>query len=237
MVIPARRASTRLPQKLLLAESGRPLLAHTIERCLAAHAPEAVIVAVDDPELERIAREAGAEAVRTPSELASGSDRVWAAVERLPQVQRIVNVQGDEPEVDPEAVDAVCGALAAGSEVVTLASPWPEGVAPEDPAAVKVVCAPDGRALYFSRAAIPHRRNSSGRGPLLHVGVYGYTRAALERFASHPPTPLERTEGLEQLRFLERGESVLVIDWPRSFPGIDTRQDYEAFLRRKAQRT
>lgn len=236
MIIPARRASTRLPEKLLLAESGRPLLAHTIERCLALRTPARVIAAVDDLELQSVAREAGAESVLTSPACASGSDRVWEAARGIP-ARFIVNVQGDEPEVEPEAVDAVFAGLAAGAAVATLAAPMPPGVRPDHPAAVKVVTDLAGRALYFSRAAIPYPRRADGAEPRLHVGVYGYTRAALERFAALPPTPLELTEGLEQLRFLEHGESIRVLEWPRAFPGIDTREDYDAFLERTAQRT
>ncbi len=231
VVVPARAAATRLPNKLLLAESGRPLLAHTLERCLAATRPGRVLAAVDDPALAEIARAAGAEAVLTDPALASGSDRVWAAVAGLDGVERIVNVQGDEPEIEPEAIDAVCAALEDGAPAVTLSAPLPDGSL-EDPAAVKVVTAADGRALYFSRAASPHPRNPGGAEPRLHVGVYGYSRAVLADFASWAPTPLERAEGLEQLRLLEHGVPLQVLPWARAFLGIDTRKDYDAFLKR-----
>lgn len=232
VVVPARRESTRLPDKLLLAESGRPLLAHTLERCLAAGRAERVVAAVDGPELAEVARAAGAEAVLTPPELPSGSDRVQAAVEKLGGAERIVNVQGDEPEIDPAAIDRLADALADGAEVATLAAPFPTGADPADPAAVKVVRDLAGNALYFSRSLVPHRRRADGAAPLLHVGVYAYTGAALAAFAAAAPTPLERAEGLEQLRFLERGVPVRVLDWPAAFPGIDTRADYDAFLDR-----
>ncbi len=232
VVVPARRESTRLPDKLLLAESGRPLLAHTLERCLASRRADRVVAAVDCPELAAVARAAGAEAVLTDPQLPSGSDRVWAAVAGLPEATHVVNVQGDEPELDPAAVDALFGALAGGAEVATLAAPWPAGTDHADPAAVKVVRAADGSALYFSRAPIPHPRHPGVVVPLLHLGVYAYTRPALAAFASSPPSPLERAEGLEQLRLLENGTPIQVIEWPRAFPGIDTRADYEAFLAR-----
>ncbi|MBC8327281.1 MAG: 3-deoxy-manno-octulosonate cytidylyltransferase [Planctomycetes bacterium] len=216
-----------------LADSGRPLLAHALERCLASRRAARVIAAVDGPELAAVARAAGAEAVLTDPDLPSGSDRVWAAVQSLPEARWIVNVQGDEPEIDPAAIDALFEALAGGAEVATLAAPWPEGSDPADPAAVKVVRAGDGRALYFSRAPIPFRRQAGAAGPSLHLGVYAYTREALAAFASSPPTPLERTEGLEQLRFLERGTPIQVLSWPFAFPGVDTRADYDAFLQRQ----
>jgi len=235
VVVPARSASTRLPRKLLLAESGRPLLAHTLERCLAARRPDRVVAAVDCPELAEIARAAGAEAVLTDPDLPSGSDRVWAAAQAFPDATRLVNVQGDEVEIESEAIDAVCAALEGGSPAVTLSAPLPEA-AFEDPAAVKVVTALDGGALYFSRAPIPHPRTAGVAAPRLHVGVYGYARAILEAFAAWAPTPLERAEGLEQLRLLEHGVALRVLEWPRAFLGIDTRKDYDAFLRRLSSR-
>lgn len=237
VVVPGRRAATRLPDKLLLAESGRPLLAHTIERCLGARRADRVLAAVDGEELAAVARAAGAEAVLTDPALPSGSDRVWAAAQAVPEARFIVNVQGDEPEIEPGAIDLLIEALEGGAAVATLAAPWPAGVAHDDPAAVKVVKARDGSALYFSRAPIPHPRRPGGVAPLLHVGVYAYARAALAAFAASSPTPLELTEGLEQLRFLERGQAIAVLDWPRAFPGVDTRSDYEAFLARRQQAT
>ncbi len=237
VVVPARRAATRLPHKLSLAESGKPLLAHTLERCLESRRADRVVAAVDGEELAEVARAAGAEAVLTEPALPSGSDRVWAAVQRFPAAEHIVNVQGDEPEMDPAAVDSLFASLSGGAEVATLCAPWPTATEHQDPAAVKVVRAADGRALYFSRAPIPHPRIEGGAVPLLHLGVYAYTRAALGAFASSPPSPLERTEGLEQLRFLERGTPVQVLDWPHAFPGIDTRADYDAFLQRHQQGT
>lgn len=238
IVLPARRASSRLPEKLLLAESGRPLLAHTLARCLTLAPAVRVVAAVDCEELAEVARAAGAEAVLTDPDLPSGSDRVWAAVQAMPELQHVVNVQGDEPEIEADAIRAVFAALRAGAAVATLAAPL-AATSFADPACVKLVRALDGRALYFSRAPIPHPRNDLGEAgrPRLHVGVYGYTRAALADFAAAAPTPLERTEGLEQLRFLERGVPIQVVDWPHAFPGIDTREDYDAFLRRQSPPT
>ena len=235
VVVPARAAATRLPRKLLLRESGQPLLAHTLERCLAAGRPQRVIAAVDDEELADAARAAGAEAVLTDPELPSGSDRVWAAVRALDGAERVVNVQGDEAEIEPQAIDAVCAALEDGADAVTLSAPLPAD-ALEDPAAVKVVCDLSGRALYFSRAGIPHPRRPGAAEPRLHVGVYGYARDTLAAFAAWPPTPLELAEGLEQLRLLEHGVPLQVLPWPRAFLGIDTRKDYDAFLTRLSSR-
>lgn len=232
MVVPARRASTRLPNKLLLEESGQPLLAHTLQRCLAAKLPHQVIAAVDDPALADAARNAGAEAILTDPELPSGTDRMWAAAEQFPDAEFLVNVQGDEAEIEADAIDAVCQALLDGADAVTLSAPL-SAEAFDDPAAVKVVTNLEGRALYFSRAPIPHPHNAPGKPPRLHVGVYGYRRKTLQSFASWAPTPLERTESLEQLRLLEHGVALRVLEWSRAFAGIDTRSDYDAFLERR----
>lgn len=232
VVVPARRASTRLPNKLLLAESGQPLLAYTLQQCLAAKLPDLVIAAVDDPDLANAARLAGAEAVLTDPDLPSGTDRMWAAAQAYPEAEFLVNVQGDEAEIEPAAIDAVCQALLDGADAVTLSAPLTEE-AFLDPAAVKVVTALNGNALYFSRAAIPHPRNQSGSQPRLHIGVYGYRRQTLESFASWAPTPLEQTECLEQLRLLEHGVALRVLEWSKAFAGIDTRSDYDAFLERR----
>jgi 3-deoxy-manno-octulosonate cytidylyltransferase (CMP-KDO synthetase) len=232
VVVPGRGASTRLPRKLFLTESGKPLYAHALERCLAARTADRVLAAVDGPELAAIARAAGAEPVLTDPALASGTDRVWAAVRDLPEAAIVLNVQGDEPEIEPEAVDAVIGAVRDGAEVATLAAPLPpEAFA--DPARVKVVVDLRGDALYFSRAPIPHPRFADGpAAPRLHLGIYGFRREALRRFTAWPPSALERTEGLEQLRLLEHGVRIRVLDWPRAASGIDTRADYDAFLLR-----
>lgn len=232
VVVPARRASTRLPNKLLLAESGQPLLAHTLQQCLAAKLPNQVIAAVDDPDLAQAARAAGAKAVLTDPDLPSGTDRMWAAAQSYPDAEFLVNVQGDEAEIEPAAIDAVCQALLEGADAVTLSAPLAADAC-ADPAAVKVVTALNGNALYFSRAAIPHPRNPSGSPARLHVGVYGYRRKTLQSFASWAPTPLEQTESLEQLRLLEHGVALRVLEWSRAFAGIDTRSDYDAFLERR----
>ena len=141
-------------------------------------------------------------------------------------------MQGDEAEIEPEAIDAVCRALLEGCAAVTLSAPLDQA-ALEDPAAVKVVVGVGGDALYFSRAPIPFVRKDGAFLPRLHLGVYGYHRDTLERFAGWSPTPLERTEGLEQLRLLEHGIALRVLDWPHAFAGIDTRKDYDAFLERR----
>ncbi|HJM40027.1 MAG TPA: 3-deoxy-manno-octulosonate cytidylyltransferase [Planctomycetota bacterium] len=234
VVVPARRAATRLPQKLLLAESGKPLLAHTLERCLLSEKADCVLAAVDCEELAEVARAVGAKAVLTDPNLPSGSDRVHAAVQAYGKsVQGIVNVQGDEPEMDPLAIDALFDSLDSGAEVVTLCAPLPSKSLLDDPAAVKVVRDLDGQALFFSRSPTPFQQNCpDSSDPMLHIGLYGYTPEALAQFSNWAPTPLELKEGLEQLRFLEHGKTIQVLKWGQAFPGIDTREDYDAFLLR-----
>lgn len=229
VVIPARRESTRLPHKLLLAESGRPLLAHTIEQAQKTGADQ-ILVAVDGPELAEVASQAGAETVLTDPDLASGSDRVWAAVSGFEDHPHVVNLQADEPEMQPEAVDALFEALAGDAKVATLCAPFPPDLNPDDPAAVKVVGDVHGNALAFSRAKIPHE------GPdWLHLGVYAYSWATLRTFAQTPPSPLEQTERLEQLRFQDLGIPIRLVHLSQGFSGIDTRKDYDAFLARVAR--
>jgi len=232
VVVPARRASSRLPEKLLLAESGKPLLAYTLDACLRAKLADGVVAAVDDQALFDIALAAGAEAVLTDPNLPSGSDRMWAAAREYPEAEFLINVQGDEAEIEPAAIDAGCQALADGCPAVTLSAPLAAD-AVHDRAAVKVVRALSGDALYFSRAAIPFARTEGMVAPRLHLGVYGFRRDVLKRFATWEPTPLERAEGLEQLRLLEHGISLRVLEWPHAFAGIDTRKDYDAFLARR----
>jgi 3-deoxy-manno-octulosonate cytidylyltransferase (CMP-KDO synthetase) len=228
VVVPARRESTRLPKKLFLSESGKPLLAHTLERCLRAKLPTAVIAAVDCPELAAIAEQAGAHAVLTAPELASGSDRVWAAIKEAADVTHVINVQGDEPELEPDAIDTLAQTLLDGDPVATLSAPLPPD-ALHDPAAVKVFSSEDGWALGFRRL---FKEGEFPSPPQLHMGVYGYQREALAAFSSALPTEEEKIHRLEQLRLLSIGIAIKVLPRNQAFPGIDTRADYDGFLER-----
>jgi len=247
VVIPARLESTRLPRKLLLAETGRPLLAHTVERALAAMAASRgtisrVVVAADDERLARVAREAGAEAVLTRPDHVCGTDRIAEAASRLGD-EIVVNIQGDEPEIETACVLAAARVLEGRSEPMgTLAYPITDESAFRDPNLVKVVLARDGCALYFSRAGIPFPRElrpeeagalARGVWGLAHIGIYAYRREFLARYPSLPRSALEMREKLEQLRALEAGERirVAVVDPPRGRP-VDTREDYDAFVAR-----
>ena len=244
VVIPARRASQRLPNKLLLAETGKPLLAHTVEIVLRAQtlAPEAiarVLVAVDDAALADAAKAAGAEVVMTSPDCASGTDRVAQAVAD-DTCEVVVNVQGDEAEIAPETVIAAARILdendasdAPTALMGTLAAPLTDPAQLADPSIVKVVRNAAGDALYFSRAPIPYHRGADG-GPraLHHLGIYAYRRAFLLNYKSLPASRLEAAERLEQLRALEAGYAIRVGLVDEAAPGIDTPEDYAAFVER-----
>jgi 3-deoxy-manno-octulosonate cytidylyltransferase (CMP-KDO synthetase) len=225
--IPARYGSTRLPGKPLLPIAGRPMIEHVYTRVARARGLDRVVVLTDDERIARAVEEFGGECEMTPADCASGTDRIaWAA--RRWNAAAVINIQGDEPLIDPEEISAVAAHLAAHPQdpVVTLATP----AAPEDmgnPNAVKVVLGQDGAALYFSRAPIPYSRQEGGAAPLKHLGIYGYQRDALLRLAALAPTPLERSESLEQLRALENGIRIRVLIVGRASIGVDTAEDLE----------
>lgn len=245
LVIPARYASTRLPRKLLLAETGRPLICHTIAAALRAAeaAPErilSVLVATDHDEIADAVRAGGfdarVQAVLTDPAHPSGSDRVAEAVASCPaSVEGVINLQGDEPEIDAAAVLALANLLDEDrAPMATLAYPIHDPTAFADPNRVKVVLDQQGCALYFSRAPIPFNRDATAPAPALgHVGMYAYRRATLAEFVRLPEGNLERIERLEQLRALENGIAIAVHVLPDAPPkGIDTPEDYAAFVRR-----
>jgi 3-deoxy-manno-octulosonate cytidylyltransferase (CMP-KDO synthetase) len=233
VVIPARIGSTRLSGKPLLAETGLPLIVHTLERAKNASRVRRVLVATDDEGIKQAVEAHGGTAVMTSPDHASGTDRV-AEVARLAEEEIVVNLQGDEPEVDPALIDALVTEATARPEVdiVTAAIPFSPDQSADDPAQVKVVVDGEGNALYFSRARIPYPRGADAVSPRLHVGLYAFRRESLIRFARLEPSVLERTEQLEQLRALENRMVVHVIDWPRGHAGIDTYEDYREFVAR-----
>jgi 3-deoxy-manno-octulosonate cytidylyltransferase (CMP-KDO synthetase) len=235
-IIPARYASTRLPGKMLLARTGRPLIQHVYEAVRRARSLSRVVIATDDSQIQTAAREFGAEVVMTRADHPNGTSRLAeaAAKLRLPHNCVVVNVQGDEPEVEARAIDAVSEALlTSGCEVATIASPFMPGEDPANPNIVKVVTGADRRALYFSRALIPHvRAGGAAVAPLKHVGLYAYTVEFLRQYVNLPPTPLEQCEVLEQLRILEHGYRIAVAVCPCRSQGIDTPEQYEAFVSR-----
>ncbi len=239
VVIPARLESTRLRRKLLLAETGRTLLQHVYERAAAAARPARVVIAADDPALVEAAEGFGAPALLTSPEHPSGTDRVAEAARRLAEEgeapELIVNVQGDEPELDPALIDRLIEAMAGCAEPMgTLAEPLEDPAEVALPQVVKVVCDEAGRALYFSRSPIPHgAAPGDPLPPLRHLGIYAYRPAFLQTFCGLTPTALEQAERLEQLRALAHGHAIRVeVVEPTGARGIDTRADYEAFLAR-----
>lgn len=210
-VIPARMGATRFPGKPLVPLLGKPMVAHVVARALEAGVFAQVVVATDHADVAREAEKAGAEAVIT-GPARSGTDRVAIAVQNIPG-EVIVNVQGDEPAVLPQNLRILAEFLLAYLEVpiATLALPGTlEDLA--NPNVVKVVCDDRGRALYFSRAGIPFQRHAAPELVRKHVGLYGFQRESLERFASLPEHPLEACEGLEQLRALAAGMEIRVLD-------------------------
>jgi 3-deoxy-manno-octulosonate cytidylyltransferase (CMP-KDO synthetase) len=241
IVIPARLHSTRLPQKLLLRETGKTLIQHTYEAAARARLPSGICVAADHPLILDEVRTFGGLACMTSPDCASGTDRVAEVARSRPGVDIFVNVQGDEPELSGESIDQVVALLAAHPSAVmsTLATPIRSREQWEDPACVKVVFDAAGKALYFSRSPIPAARHWDD-GLLAaepcpfhqHVGMYAYRRDFLLQLAEMPRGRLEQLESLEQLRVLEAGYSILVgvVDEPTF--GIDTERDYQAFVAR-----
>ncbi len=246
IVIPARLGSTRLPGKLLLAETGKPLIQHTYEAASRARRATRVLVASEDPQIVEVVRGFGGAACLT-GPAPTGTDRIAQAIRDpaagLTTVDLIVNVQGDEPEIEPEAIDRVVELLEQHptSAMATLATPIRDLDRFRDPACVKVVFDAAGRALYFSRSPIPFLRDARldlrTAVPALafaHIGLYGYRRALLEEFVALPPAPAETAESLEQLRALHAGWTVQVGVVPAACKGIDTQADYRAFVSRQA---
>jgi 3-deoxy-manno-octulosonate cytidylyltransferase (CMP-KDO synthetase) len=235
VVIPARFSSTRFPGKVIVCETGKPLVQHVVERAGSARRISDVIVAADDERIADALRPYGTRCVMTSPEHASGTDRV-AEVAWSVSGSIIVNVQGDEPEIEPQTIDALVERLEiGGGEMATAATPMPASADAADPNLVKVVIDLEGKALYFSRFPIPFCRDRAGPSRpayYLHQGIYAYRREFLLELASWPPTPLELSEKLEQLRVLEHGRSIEVIVTPRAVHGIDTPRQYEEFVRR-----
>lgn len=235
-VIPARFASTRLPGKPLLSATGKPLIQHVVDAAKRATRLTHVIVATDDTRIADAVRNFGGEAAMTRADHPSGTDRVAEVAAALPNAQIIVNLQGDEPEITGHALDLVVSLLESDRDasMATLATPIHDENVYRDPSCVKVVVGRNGRALYFSRAAIPHHRDGLPVPPIayLHLGLYAYRRDFLLKLGTLPQTPLEKAEKLEQLRVLELGHPIAVgiVDEPSI--GIDTPEDYQRFVAR-----
>jgi 3-deoxy-manno-octulosonate cytidylyltransferase (CMP-KDO synthetase) len=232
-IIPARYASTRFPGKPLHPITGKPLIQHVVERCREASALADVIVATDDERIAKVAAEF-CTVEMTRADHSTGTDRIAEVAARL-DCDAVVNVQGDEPLIAPEVIDAVAGALN-DAEMTTAAATVNNISELADPNAVKVVVSTTGRALYFSRRTIPFLRDLSEESTsqqlsafpfLKHLGIYGYRRETLQRLVGFAPSPLEQAERLEQLRALENGIAIAVCKVDYDAIGVDVPADVQ----------
>lgn len=236
VIIPARYASTRFPAKIVASETGKPLVQHVVDQVRLCRRVREVLVAVDDARIADALAPFGTRCIMTDPSHPSGTDRI-AEVARGLADEIVVNVQGDEPEIEPEIVDGLIERLETSSDdMATAATPFPAGADPADPNLVKVILTLEGRALYFSRSVVPFQRDKSPAAPgpayYLHLGIYAYRRDFLLQYAGWPPTACELAEKLEQLRALEHGRSIYVLKVARATHGIDTPEQYAAFVER-----
>jgi 3-deoxy-manno-octulosonate cytidylyltransferase (CMP-KDO synthetase) len=237
VIIPARLASSRLPEKVLLSDTGRPLVQHVVDQVRRCRRVSQIIVAADSPRVADALRPYQTRVILTDPDLPSGTDRIAAVAKDLTD-DLLINVQGDEPEIEPDTVDALIDRMArTGSAMGTVVTPFAPPRDPADPNIVKAVLALDGSALYFSRHPIPFRRDAASAATTYHhLGIYGYRRSFLLQFAAWTPTPLELTEKLEQLRALEHGVKIDTIQIATAPAGIDTQEQYNAFVQRNKQK-
>lgn len=229
VVIPARFGATRLPGKPLAEIDGRPMIWYVWSKAIAAKAPSRVVVATDDERIARAVRGFGGEAMLTSPACASGTDRVAEAARGMAE-EILVNLQGDEPLMHPSVIDAVAAPLLAEPDVQmsTAALPQDDPAEYARPSVVKVVVDARGDALYFSRSPVPHYRDTGSGRYRKHLGIYGYRREFLFRVASLPPSSLEEAERLEQLRVLQAGYRIRVVDVAHDSVGVDTPEDLKA---------
>ena len=239
--IPARFNSTRFPGKVLAKDTGKFLIQHTYEQACLAKLPGKVIIAADDERIAAAAKSFGAECILTSPEHKTGTDRIAEAVADM-DVDIVINLQADEPEIEPENIDLVAQLLIKNPDyqMATLAADFqnPEQIA--DPDIVKVITDSNNRAIYFSRSVIPYDRKKSGIGQtnqyLRHLGIYAYRKGFLLKITTLPQTNLERIEKLEQLRAIENGFDILVGKVEHTCDGIDTPQQYADFVARYAEK-
>ena len=238
-ILPARLGSTRLPEKMLLAETGRPLFVHAAQNVARCARLARVLVATDSDQLVRAGLAHDVQVVMTRADHPSGSDRVREALDGLDSagIDVVLNVQADEPDVDPHDLERLVDSFAdPEQQIATLATSLRSRAEYSDPNVVKVVRDARGNALYFSRAPIPSDAHPRAGAPGLdcarrHIGVYAFRPEALRRFCDLGPSALERQENLEQLRWLEAGQRIKILDTEHLPSGIDTREDYDAFVR------
>ncbi len=231
-LIPARWGSTRFPGKPLHPIAGKPLLQHVWERCQRAKTLAAVVIATDDMRIAEAAFAWGAEVSLTTSDHTSGTDRIAAVARKMRGVSHVVNIQGDEPLIDPRLIDRLVRRMERDPEIamITAAHPFENPADAKSPHQVKTALDRHGCALYFSRSPIPFPRAGTPVY-LRHQGIYGYRRDLLLRFVRWAPSPLEQTEALEQLRALENGVKIQVVVTKSGSPGVDTPADARALER------
>ena len=228
-IIPARYASTRLPGKPLRDIAGKPMIVRVYERAAAARLVQDVIVATDDERIRAAVAAHGGRAVMTRADHATGTDRLAEVAEKMTEYDLIINVQGDEPLIDPAVIDALVAPFLSDA-ALSMATVKTALAAEEDitnPNNVKVITDCAGNALYFSRARIPYARNP-GAKVYKHIGIYAYRRDFLLAYARMEQTPLELSESLEQLRALENGHRIRVVETDAVFIGVDTEEDLAA---------
>lgn len=228
-VIPARYASTRFPGKSLALLGGKPLIQHVIERVRLAKRLAGVVVATDNERIAAVARAIGADVAMTRVDHPSGTDRIAEAVQHRP-AEIIVNIQGDEPFIEPALIDRLCDLMAKPGQwdMATAATPITRESERNEPSVVKVVWDHEGRALYFSRSLIPHIRDRDMSGDGLHyrhLGIYAYTRSFLLKMVAAPQAATEKAEKLEQLRALHLGARIAVVETKDYGIGVDTPDD------------
>ncbi len=253
IVIPARWASTRLPEKMLLAETGWPLIRHTYEQAKKSRLADQVLIATDDERIYQAVKAFGGDVVMTDPNHPTGTDRLAEVASlHLSHVDLILNVQGDEPELEPGNIDLLIALFqSSDAQMGTLVARFDphlkEGQgSPLDPNCVKAVLgakySKGYQALYFSRSLVPYPRDHQGQvlrpqDYFLHLGAYAYTPDFLQHYVKLPQTPLELTEKLEQLRILEHGYRIVAGVVNKAIPGVDTRADYDAFKKRYQRET
>ena len=234
VIIPARWGSTRFPGKPLHLIAGKPLIQHVWEKCCRAKSVSRIIVATDDVRIADAAFDFGAEVAMTSPSHPSGTDRISEVAKKLKKITHVLNVQGDEPLIDPRLINRLGRELTRNPaiEMITAASPFEEEAAIENPNVVKVVLDQKSNALYFSRSPIPFNRDATESTPRFrHQGIYGYSRKLLLKFVRWQPTPLEQCEKLEQLRALEHGVKIRVLLTDHTAVGVDTPEDAEKAAR------
>lgn len=226
-VIPARYASTRLPGKPLADIAGKPMISRVYQRAALAKRVTAVIAAVDDQRVYDAVVSNGGVAMMTRKDHATGTDRLAEVAMAHPEAELIINVQGDEPLIDPAIIDNLAAAFDDDPDLqmATVKSPMKDAEEMTNPNNVKVVTDKKGYALYFSRSLMPYPRENTGATVYKHIGIYAYKRDFLLNYAKMEPTMLERTESLEQLRALENGYRIKVIETDQTFVGVDTPED------------